>query len=688
MKTKEELLKSYDKIETKKGLSIVRQIPGNYVGSTRCLPGEKNSPALLHILQEVLSNSIDEAYAGFGNVIQVIIHDDNSVTVKDHGRGIPMGKDFDDVRRSLTVLGSSGKYDSSAYAMSAGLHGFGTKLSNALSKYIDVYSTRELEHVRYHVKYRLEKPLVEEKLSYNDQMPSGTSITFLPDDAIFDTINWDDDAVLHKISQSSFLTPKVKFVFTDERKPADDASDGSKFFQRIYYSENGLADYVAKIADSSKLIDGITAPISFNDSADINTVLRATAGNKNGEKFTAHIIVSGALIYTQDTGDTTISFVNGEPTTDGGPHVTGAKQAIYQAILDYAKQNKLLKSNQVIEPIDTRDGLVLTLLVKVPHEVLMFTSQTKTKLGTPEARQATYQVIYQSLVIYFSQHSDVAENVIYAILDSRDARLAAKNERKIARQSRKTKRKKAFVSDKLKTASSTDPKLKSLFLTEGLSASGNLTMIRDKKYQAVFPLKGKILNTWHNGLSKALKNEEISTIASVLGAGIGKDFNVNNLQYDKVIVTSDSDTDGSHIASLLIALFYKLFPGLIENGHLYRVVAPLYQAKLKNKRSGHVKYELAYSEEEHADYEKRLHEDLESGYELVGAEQRWKGLGSMNNEQTKRYLADPCYRKLFRITVGDAEAAKKMLNIWMGSKADPRKKQLFAEADFNNVSID
>lgn len=686
MTTKEELVKGYTNIETKQGLSLVRQIPGNYVGSTRTPYGAKNSPALLHLMQEILSNAIDEAYSGFGKLIMVTVHPDCSMTITDQGRGMPCGKDFDKVRRSLTVLGSSGKYDSNSYQHSAGLHGLGAKAVNALSKYIEVYSTRMLDGTHFHVKYHMEKPLVEEMLKKGRKGESGTSVTFLPDDTIFDTIDWNDDAICNTLEQSAYLTPGIRFVFDDERRDSDDKDH--KYFHREWFSKNGLADYVDHIAQSSSLIDGMSKPIPFNGTDTVETTLQATGGNKAGEKFDAKIEVQGALIYTEDAGTTVISFVNGEPTINGGPHEVGAKSAVFQAIRDYAQQHKLINKRETLEASDTRDGLILTILVKLPHEILTFNDQSKTILGSPEARLATFHIIYNQLLQWLSDHPKNAKAIVDSIKDTRKARVAAKKEREASRKARKTKKKKAIVSDKLKTASARDPKKKALYLTEGNSASAELTMVRDKRYQAVFPLRGKIENAWRVKAFKALTNKEISTIASVLGAGFGSDFDVKKLQYDKIIISTDADPDGDHIASLLIALFYKFFPGLIQDGHLYRVTAPLYQAELKNKKTGEKKYELAYSEEEHDDYEKRLHHDLNNGYSLVGQEERWKGLGSMNPEQTKRYLADPRYRRLYQIKINNDETARMMINLWMGKQADPRKDMVFDEANFDDVTLD
>lgn len=681
--TKADLAKDYSDngITTLKPLEAVRKRPGMYVGSPQSLDG-KNPRALIQIAQEVLSNAIDEAYAGFGNEITMMVNKDNSLTVIDHGRGIPKGKNFDDVIRSVTVLHSSGKFDASNYANGVGgMNGIGQKATNALSKYFDVEAVTSSEH--YHIRFHQAEILKKENLHFNKKMPTGTTVTFLPDDTIFDTINWDDEELINKVEQSAYLTPKVKFIFIDKRRKPLKEDTEHDYYYREWYSENGLPDYVLNIANSEELVKGLKKPISFNGDFAVPKAHAKSEDNKE------NIHVEGALIYTENSGETILSFANGLPTIDGGPHVEGAKLSIYQAFKDYAKSKKLLKRSQSIDSQDTRDGLILTLLVKIPEDLIMFESQSKTKLSTTAAKKATNEVIYDQVTAWLYDHPTVAKRIITNMVDARNARQAAIKAKRAAREARKTKSGtgKLVVSSKLKPASGKDPKKKSLFITEGDSASALLTLVRDKKYQAVFPLRGKILNTCDEKLSRVVQNVEISTIASVLGAGIGPVFKVDELDYDKIIILTDSDDDGFHISSLLITLFYKFFPGLIENGHLYKVTAPLYRTELKNKHNNHTKVELAYSESEHEDFEKRVQEDVKSGYKLIKAE-RWKGLGSMGKKNTLDYIANPATRKITQITIDDAQAAKQMLNLWMGKNAEVRKEQIAETVDFDNIVLD
>lgn len=671
MDKKEELKENYNSITTLEGLSAIRKRPGMYVGSPQSLDG-KNPNALIQLAQEALSNAIDEAYAGFGNRIDMIINEDNSITIRDQGRGMPKGKNFDDAIRALTVLHSSGKFDSSSYASSIGQNGVGIKACSALSKWLQIEAvTTNKEH--YFIKVQQDTVLEKKNLPYKKNMHTGTIISFLPDDTIFDTINWDDQALINKIEQSSFLTPKVHFNFIDKRKKGENGED---YFIKSWYSENGMPDYVEYISKSETLINGLKKPISFKGIYETN------------DKYNDEISVEGALSYTEGSGETILSFANGAPTIDGGPHVEGAKLAIYKAFTDYGKDKKLFKRGKSINASDTRDGLILSLLVKIPEKILMFESQSKTKLATVAAKDAVKDIVYTQVTNWLYDHNKLATKIVNNMIDSSDAREAAIKAKKAAREARKTKKAggKLIVSSKLSPASSKDSKLKSLFISEGDSANATITLVRDKRYQATFPIRGKILNVIDAKLSRVLKNEEISTIASVLGAGIGPAFNEEDLDYNKVLITSDADDDGAHIANLLTTLFYKFFPGLIENGHLYRVISPLYHIGLKNK-DGKEKEELAYDESEYEDLMNRVHKDEEQGYR-VQFQNRYKGLGSLSKEATKKFIADPATRKLQQITIDDAEAAKEALQLWMGDNSDERRDRIMNEIDFDNVKID
>lgn len=667
-KTKEQLENDYNHLDTMEGLFAIREVPGMYVGSVQSLDGN-NPQALIQIAQEILSNAVDEAYSGFGKEITMTIHKDNSMTITDNGRGIPKGKDFDSVRRGFTVLHTSGKHQGD-YNNSIGTNGVGIKSATALSKYIDAEIVRTSQKEHFHVRYEIETPIIEEDLKYDSSMQSGTRITFLPDDTIFDTINWDDQPLINKLEQTAFLTPGVKFIFKDERKK----DENGKVFQKEWLAKNGMSDYVAYIAENEDFVKGLKKPISFK-------------GEYKDDKDD-EIEVEGALIYTEGSGETILSFVNGAPTIDGGVHIDGAQQAIFKAFSDFAKDKKILKRGKTFDSNDSRDGLILSLLVKVPENLLIFTSQSKTKFVAVQGRDATKQVVYDQLTQWLYDNESIAKKIIQNMIDSRDARDAAMKAKKAAKEARKTKNGggKLIVSPKLKPASSKDSKHKSLTIFEGDSAAANFVLVRDKQYQAAFPLRGKILNTEGLKLSQVIKNEEISTIASVLNAGIGEVYNDKDLDYDKVLLGTDLDDDGFHISNLLITLFYNFFPGLIENGHLYKILAPLYQTILKDKQ-GNKHIEVAYSEAEHDDLEKRVQKLVKSGMKVIDV-QRWKGLGSMSQADTKKYIADPSTRKIIQYTVDDALKAKEALKVWMGNDALDRKNAIMNEINFDEIVTD
>lgn len=676
--TKEQLAKDYQSngITTLDGLQHIRKRPGMYIGSTRSLDG-KAPAGLTHIAQEVLSNAIDEAYAGFGKQITMIVHKDNSMTVIDQGRGLPKGKNFDDVTRSITVINSSGKFDESNYASSLGQNGLGLKACAALSKYIDVTAvTTSQEH--YHVRFALDKALAKEDLPYKKGMQTGTTVTFLPDSEVFSKVDWDTETLVNMLEQSAFLTPMVKFIFEDERKAPYENDTEHDFYYREWYSKNGMPDYVSYIAQSEDLVKGLKNPISFKGNYEFTT-----ANNKEKANLTGTISVEGALIYTNSTGETTLSFANGARTSDGGPHEDGALQAISKAFRDYFNANyKRLKfkKNQAIDSQDTKEGLILALSIKIPGNILMFTSQAKTKLATPEASEATNNVIYDQLSAWLADHPKIAKAIIENMIDSKNAREAALKAKRAARQARKTKNGngKLFVSSNLKKATSNNPKEKELYIVEGLSAAGSLIKARNPKTQAIFPIRGKILNTEGLKLARVIKNQEISTIASVLKAGIGSVFEPEELDYDKVIINSDADPDGYAIRALLITLFFNFFPKLIEQGHLYYVNAPLF--KISHYVKGKQINDFVYTEEER---DKKL---KELGAKANPSVSRFKGLGEMSVDEAKLTLLDPKTRYLTQVTSNDAQDAKEALKLMMGKDAKPRKAWIEKNVDFDGTT--
>lgn len=821
-KNKEDLKNNYDSIETLSDMEHIRKRPGMYVGSTQSLNGE-NSNALIQLFQETISNSIDEAYSGFGDIITATIHEDNSVTIADKGRGIPYGENGQSAINAFTVLNSSGKFNSDSYANSLGTNGVGIKCVTALSKKVEV------EAKTSKLAYKLE--IVDQKVVKNDVVKTykkenndtGTTITFWPDKEIFDVTDWNDKILINKIEQSAFLTPKVKFVFIDERKK----DENGNVYQKEWYSENGMSDYVEYISQDETLIKGLNKPISFKGTTE--------------DKDKNEISVEGALIFTENFGETVMSFVNGGPTIDGGPHVDGAHQAILKAFNDYSKDEKLLKGNEKFEMADVTEGLIVSLLVKLPENIMMFESQSKTKLSTVAAKPAVFDVLYKDLSSWLYDNKKIAKAIVENMKLAKDTRMTLLKERKEKKQANKNKNKnKLFVSEKLRRASGKDPELLELLIGEGDSACirgsvkvyladgtnptikemterfnngeklyvysnnfakedndheldddvlnknthkdnglrvvpiewvgvtrknaelvrvyidndtyidctpdhkflmldgtykeaqylqpkeilstipikknnhcvvkvekldikedvydikvphihnfclandvfvhncGSITKTRDARYQSVFPIRGKILNVQDTKLLKVLSNEELSTIASILTSdgGIGKDFDIDKLQYNKIIIASDQDSDGFHIRALLMTAFYNLFPGLIENGHVYIVDSPLFINSWYVKGERNEIY--TYSIEEQIQVEKDLR-NKKIKYDV----QRNKGLGELSLDAAEKSLTNPKTRKLTRVTSTDAVASKKALALFMGDKSDGRKQWIAENVDFN-----
>lgn len=460
-KKKEALKENYnaDSIVTLAGLEAVRERPGMYLGhSTQSVDG-KMSGAQLQMAQEILSNSIDEAQDGFGDRIIITIHPDNAMTVQDFGRGLPKGKNFEAAIRQLTVLHTSGKIKSKSYVNSGGMNGVGIKGTNALSNYVDVKVVTS-QHEHYHLRVQQEKILVKEDLPYDKSMPTGTIITFHPDDTYFETIEWNDDELQQRIEQSAYLVPKVHFIFIDERKPYQGDDGAHEHYYVDYYKEHGLLDYVQHLTESSELIAGMNQPIPFH-------------GQYKPRSHKDEIIeVDGALMYTTAVEPEMHTFVNSIPTMPDGPHVAGAKQGIFRVFKDYAQNHQMLKGKETIKSADTQNGLVMALSLKVPENLLMFGDQAKTKFTTTQAKPAVQHVIEDEVSLWLADHPEIAKSVVNAIKDARQVREATRRMRKATQEARKTKKGngKLFVSSKLKPASAKDPKKRELMIVEGDSA--------------------------------------------------------------------------------------------------------------------------------------------------------------------------------------------------------------------------
>ena len=676
------MTQNYDSITSMEGLEHIRRRPGMYVGSV-AQDGDNMPEALVQILQETLSNSIDEALVGYGDEISVTIHSDNSVTISDHGRGIPMGKDFDDVIRSFTVLNSSGKFDSKAYSHSGGLHGIGSKATAALSVYVDVNVVRE--DVAYSIKFAQKDIISKSHRKPKKGEQTGTSVTFLPDDSVFESIQWDSKKIARKIKAQSYMTPHVTYTFTDEREDNPETI--------TYHHPNGIADLVENTAQGLNTV-GSDKPLTFRDTAYFNgNTLVGLKDTTVDTKGLVPIDVDVSFLYTEDLGETIISYTNGIPNNMGGYHVDGTTKALYQVINQYAKDNKLLKAKDKLQPSDVRDGLVLAVSVSVPESIISFDGQTKNKLKTKQAEAATFAVMDKYFPLWMIDNSAKAKKIAQQVVDSMSVRHATADIRKATKATRKrnSKSDKLEMSSKLVKASPKAPaNRRELFITEGDSAAGGVVsarkpeVINGKKVltQGVLPIRGKIINPYGKRISRVLENKEVITIINVLGTGILQDFDISKLKYDKVIICTDADDDGFHIRTLLISLFWKLMPELIRQGHIYVANPPLFRFKTYVK--GKPKTAFALDMDEYHSMKKK-----HKGWDVT----RLKGLGEMDpvdlgvTTVRRDDGSGGPHRKLTQITVEDAEEAQETIAMWMLDDAQARRDflekhaHLFQEAD-------
>lgn len=661
---------SYNTLQENTGIKYVRDRAYIYMGSTSSVDGN-NAYAQVQMFQEAISNAFDEAVSGYGNLITAIVHEDNSVTVEDHGRGLP--KDMIRINKktgekeivpfgsaigAFTKIGVGGKFSNKNYGLgSTGLNAAGLKGIFALSKYVDA-EVQTANHEHYHLKLdydkfeKEEEPEITEELPFDESKGTYTNITFLPDTRVLDNTSWQRKELEKRFETSAYLTPKVKCILIDEREIDDETKEPWK---KEWYSENGLIDYVKTLSEGQKILKGFKEPISFDETFDIDD-----EDNK--------IIVKGALQWTDTVGMEIVSFANGAPTIEGGYHQEGALQGITKAINDYVSEKNLLGRKGHLDPSDMREGLFMTMNVMIPEKYLQFESQTKRSLGTGEAKVPSKNAVANALTRWLYDHEKEAKLLIDKMNESKQARenaIKARKEAKAARDQKKKSKGKLIVSSKLTVAApNTKPEDREILICEGNSAAGSLIQARTPN-QAVFPLRGKILNTLELNLTRVLKNEEISTITSVLGAGIGPAFDINDLQYDKIIILTDADDDGMHIRSLCITLFYKFFKPLIDAGHLYVAEAPLFRINRYDKKTGKPINEYTFNVK---DKDALIKEWKSQGIKEQDINiTRFKGLGENNPSDLKRAVINPETRHLIRITAKDVEAADRYLMMCMGN---------------------
>lgn len=627
-----------DSIQVLEGLEAVRKRPGMYIGST-------DSRGLHHLVHEIVDNAVDEALAGYGNAIKVIIHNDNSISVEDRGRGIPAGMHSSGkptIEVIFTVLHAGGKFGQGGYKTSGGLHGVGASVVNALSEWLEVTSYRDGQV--YFQRFANGGKPVGRMENKGSTRKSGSVIRFKPDPSIFSTVVYNFETLSERLREAAFLLKGLKIELVDQR---DNAIE-------VYEYPDGLESFVAYLNEEK---DTLHPVISFE-----------------GEQ--QEIEVDFAFQFNDGYSESMLSFVNHVRTKDGGTHESGARTAITRIFNEYARKSGVLKEkDKNLEGTDIREGFTAIVSVRIPEEKLQFEGQTKGKLGTSEARSAVDAVVSEQLTYFLEENPDNAGLLIRKAVKAKEAREAARKAREDARTGKKKRRKDSLLSGKLTPAQSKNPQKNELYLVEGDSAGGSAKQGRDRKFQAVLPLRGKVINTEKAKLEDVLKNEEISTIIHTIGAGVGGDFDLEDVQYDKIIIMTDADTDGAHIQVLLLTFFYRYMKALVESGKIFIALPPLYKvSKGKGKNE-----KIVYAWEDHE--LKDVLKQFKNGYTI----QRYKGLGEMNADQLWETTMDPESRTLIRVTLEDLARAERRVTTLMGDKVEPRRKWIEGHVEFGMV---
>lgn len=627
-----------DSIQVLEGLEAVRKRPGMYIGTV-------SVRGLHHLIYEIVDNSVDEALAGFCNEINVTLHKDNSVTVQDNGRGIPIGihhkMGIPTVEVVYTILHAGGKFGGGGYKVSGGLHGVGASVVNALSNWLEV----EVSNGEGIYKQRYERGKTKTKLErIGATKKTGTKVTFLPDDSIFETLDYELDTLIQRLREMAFLNKGLKITIKDER-PEEEV------YHEFHY-EGGLISFVEFLNKSKEVLN--KKPIYI----------------EGGDEVPVEI----AIQYTSSYSENTCSFVNNIPTHEGGTHLEGFKRSLTKCFNDYARKYNILKEkDNNLMGEDIREGMTAIISVKVSEP--QFEGQTKTKLGNSNVTGIVSSIMNEKLATYLEENPTVAKTILEKCISASRAREAARKARDLAR--RKTALESNSLPGKLADCSEKDPELCELYLVEGDSAGGSAKQGRDRKFQAILSMWGKMLNVEKTRIDKIYNNDKLSPVIMAIGAGIGSDFDINKVRYGKIIMMADADVDGAHIRTLLLTFFFRYMRPLIEAGRVYAAQPPLYKITKKGLKQD----VYCYSDEE-----------LSAKLDEIGKEgttiQRYKGLGEMNPDQLWETTMNPENRTLVKIELEDAARADEIFTILMGDEVEPRRQFIQANAQYvTNLDI-
>ncbi|WP_324173152.1 DNA topoisomerase IV subunit B [Staphylococcus pseudintermedius] len=629
---------SDDAIQVLEGLEAVRKRPGMYIGST-------DKRGLHHLVYEVVDNSVDEILNGYGNEINVTINEDESITVADNGRGMPTGTHRSGkptVEVIFTVLHAGGKFGQGGYKTSGGLHGVGASVVNALSESLSVEIHRDGEIFEQQFAHG---GVPQTKLIKKGKTKkTGTTVTFKPDAEIFKSAtSFNFETLSERLQESAFLLQNLKITLEDRRV--------GKERSEVYHYEEGIKAFVSYVNEGKEVLHDVA-------------LFQGTANE---------IEVDVSFQYNDQYSESIMSFVNNVRTKDGGTHEVGFKTAMTRVFNEYARRIGDLKAkDKNLEGNDIREGLTAIISVRIPEHLLQFEGQTKSKLGTPEARSAVDAIVAEKLPFYLEEKGQLSKSLVKKAIKAQQAREAARKAREDARSGKKNKRKDTLLSGKLTPAQSKNTEKNELYLVEGDSAGGTAKLGRDRKFQAILPLRGKVINTEKARLEDIFKNEEINTIIHTIGAGVGNDFNLKDSNYNRIIIMTDADTDGAHIQVLLLTFFFKYMRPLVMAGRVYIALPPLY--KLEKGKGKNKKIAYAWTDEEL----EKLQREMGKGFVL----QRYKGLGEMNPDQLWETTMNPETRTLIRVQIDDEVRSSQRVSTLMGDKVAPRREWIERHVQF------